>query len=314
MKKNFKSMIKCLLMTTCLAGVGAFMFASMGYAEGTIQSTESQIGDSPYHSSRGDNSDTTIGKIGLSWADHDTTEWQELGYSGGLGDYGVSWSTDGTNFGHDDLYVGDTVTFKFNMHSENVGNHYANILKGWIDWDASDTTYEFEEIDSVVEGFKVLRDYNGDSVSSNYTFDSGYDDNDSRDYYGFGNDNYTVFSEEITLTEAQVGTAYLRARVTCSDSIGQTEYMALGLYDKTWDWQTRSYVYKSNYNWGDQWDISPDAYVDAFNAYSDYGQGEIEDWKFTVFGNPGSPVPEPATLALFGMGLIGLARVSRKKA
>ena len=40
------------------------------------------------------------------------------------------------NWGHDDLYVsvGETVKFKFNMHSENVGNHYANILKGWIDW------------------------------------------------------------------------------------------------------------------------------------------------------------------------------------
>jgi len=307
MKKNFKSTIKCLLVSLCLAGVGAFMFASMGHAEGTIQSTESQIGDSAYHESTGYNYNYPY------WADHNTTEWQELGstdvrdsafyeeHPGGTGDYGVSWSTDGTNFGHDDLYVGDTVTFKFNMHSENVGNHYANILKGWIDWNTSDTTYNFEESDSVVEGFKLVRADNGGSVSSDYTFDSGYDDDDSRDYYGYGNDNYTVFSEEITLTQAHVGTAYLRARVTCSHSIIQDEYK----YSSDWEW---------NAQWA--WWANENFYLNAFDAYSDYGQGEIEDWKLTVSGNPppGSPVPEPTTLALFGMGLIGLARVGRKKA
>ena len=59
-----------------------------------------------------------------------------------------------------------------------------------------------------------------------------------------------------------------------------------------------------------------DDYLNAFSAYADYYQGEIEDWMFTVSETPppGSAVPEPTTLALFGMGLIGLARVGRKKA
>jgi len=300
MKKSFKSTIKCLLMSICLAGVGAFMFASNAYATGTIESHEESIYGG-YHESRGYTSSDTISEIGLKYADHDTSEWQELGYTGGLGDYGVSWSTDGTNFGHDDLYVGQTVTFRFNMHSENVGNHYANILKGWIDWNTSDTTYKFDESDSVVEGFKVLRDYNGDLVSSDYTFDSGHDNPWESDYgdkyynrddYGYGNDNET-FTYSLTLTEANLGTAYLRARVTCSDSINQN----LGR------------------DWSSQWNYTEDQYLAAFDAYSDYYQGEIEDWMFTVSGNPpGSAVPEPTTLALFGMGLIGLARVGRKKA
>ena len=320
MKKNFKSTIKCLLVSLCLAGVGAFMFASMGYADvGTIKSIEDNTynntwhyynwSDNPgeeNHRSRGYNSGTAT----PLYADHATTEWQELGYNPGygdivndLGDYGVSWSTDGGNtWGNDNLYVsvGETVKFKFNMHSENVGNHYANILKGWIDWNTDASNYEFDNNNDVVSGFKMVRDSNG-SVSSDYTFDSGHDtlgEDDYGDKYsnrndmGYGNDNET-FTYSHVISESDFGTAYLRARVTCTHSI----------------------LSSSNWN-GGQWDYVADDYLNAFSAYADYYQGEIEDWMFTVSETPppGSAVPEPTTLALFGMGLIGLARVGRKKA
>jgi len=344
MKKKFKSAIKCLLMSICLTGVGASMFVSMGYADvGTIKSIEdnSYINDDvtwkyynwaekpdsnntpglENHRSRGYNPDT----VTSSYADHATTEWQELGYQTGygenvddLGDYGVSWRTSGdggtswSDWGHDDLYVGQTAQFSFNMHSENVGNHYANILKGWIDWDTDNdaTTYTFTE--SVAYGFKVLRDENGgnlvdyttdqnDTTASTYTFDSGVSNwkiNNRRNDYGYGNDDYTVLSEGILITSEYVGTAYLRARVTCSDSIA---YVTEGA---------------NNYAWAHQWNYDSDDYMAAFNAYADYYQGEIEDWMFTVSETPppSGAVPEPTTLALFGMGLIGLARVGRKKA
>jgi len=42
------------------------------------------------------------------------------------------------------------------------------------------------------------------------------------------------------------------------------------------------------------------------------GEGELEISHFTGY-NPGSPVPEPATMFLFGLGLIGLAGFGRKK-
>jgi len=307
MKKNFKSTIKCLLVSLCLAGVGAFMFASMGYAAGILQSEA-------YHTSSGDNSAATIAATGMKWAEHDTTQWQELWDDSVDGKYGVSWSTDGTNFGHcDQLYVGQTVTFKFNMHSENVGNHYANILKGWIDWGTNDSNYQFTDDEEVVFGSKKLwlsnprnTSYNwysapinkslGDEDPSTYDFESSYGVN-YRDGYNFGDDDVAYYYT-LTLDKTNLGTAYLRARVTCSDSLGTS-------------------VMGTEYGWANQWTISDDEYQTAFNSYDDYGQGEIEDWKFTVFGDPGNPgsaVPEPTTLALFGMGLIGLARVGRKKA
>lgn len=51
----------------------------------------------------------------------------------------------------------------------------------------------------------------------------------------------------------------------------------------------------------------------VYNNMDPYGflsQGEVEDWGITVAR---SPVPEPATMLLFGAGIIGLASVCRKK-
>ena len=79
-----------------------------------------------YHSSRGSNNATTEYP---KYAEHDTSQWQELGYTGTLGDYGVSWSSNGGECGHDDLYVGDTVTFKFNMNSDDAGNPLCQFFK-----------------------------------------------------------------------------------------------------------------------------------------------------------------------------------------
>ncbi len=49
-----------------------------------------------------------------------------------------------------------------------------------------------------------------------------------------------------------------------------------------------------------------------FAAAGNYGQGEVEEWNIGVSRRPpGGQVPEPATMVLFGFGLLGIARIGR---
>ncbi len=73
-------------------------------------------------------------------APHKTKKWQELAtYDADnnlVDEYGVSWSVDGGDtWGRDDLMVGQTVSFKYDVHKKNVGTHYVDLLKSCVDWD-----------------------------------------------------------------------------------------------------------------------------------------------------------------------------------
>ncbi len=278
-----KIKLKHLLMSIALLGVGALIFSSTAYADGTLLSEVSGTGN---HWSRGYNSATMKSSTGMSYADHDTTRWQDLS-SPNPGGYGVSWSINGGSFGHDDMYVGQNVTFKFNMNTRDNGNHYANLMKGWIDWDTTvgnnqqggnvGGTYNLDDSAIVVNDSIKLRNSPGGSL---------IDYNGSAS--GLANDLELEYS--LTLLDEHEGTAFLRARATCTHSLREEHFNT------------------SN----SQWSYTLAQYESAFDSWSDYSQGEIEDWTFNVAGIQGAP--EPATMVLFGMGLIGLARIGRKKA
>ncbi len=209
-------------------------------------------------------------------ATHNTTKWQELATYSESDPFGVFWSVDGgSTWGREDLTVGQTVQFQFNMHKKHVGTHYADHLKAWIDWDQNGS---FAETNNVLTYEEVLlpegnRSQGGDGTTRGANVVSG--------------ENYTFTSGSFFIDASYIGSLSLRARVTCSESLSQ------GL---------RS-------SWADQWTAGYD-YESLFSSTGNLNQGEVEDWTITV-----NPVPDSgSTFALFGAALLGLGFLKRRKA
>ncbi len=180
-------------------------------------------------------------------ATHDTTAWQELADAPNGDPFGVSWSTDnGTTWGRDDLTVGQTVQFKFSVHKQNVGNHYADLLKGWIDWGQDGV---FDVSDEVAYGEHKLTDY--EPVLGSWQTPAVPD--------------FAYYSDEYTLTDDHIGDFWLRAIVTCTHSITN---MYGGLWGDQW---TSEYT---------------DNYDNLMTPTGHYYQGETEEWKITVRSVP----------------------------
>jgi hypothetical protein len=146
-------------------------------------------------------------------ATHGTTAWQELASSDSQ--YGVSWSTDGSNWGRETLYVGQTVQFRFDLHKQNVGTHYADFLKAWLDWDYSGT---FTEDDVIAYDYRTLATSESNNLGSDFAPNVPY---------------FSFFSNSFEIMDAFVGDTWLRARVACSESIGS---------------QSPNYDYEANFN------------------------------------------------------------------
>jgi len=179
---------------------------------------------------------------------HDTTDWQELANVPAGDQYGVSWSVNnGLTWGHEDLYVGQTVQFKFNMHKDNVGTHYADLIKAWVDW-GQDGTFNSTE--------KIF--YAEHLLSTEPVLGSGQTP---------ATPDLEYFSQKYQLTQANVGELWLRALVTCSHSIlVNTAYGA---------------------DWNMQWDPQFTQHYDELLApVGHYYQGETEEWKLVVHSVP----------------------------
>lgn len=131
-------------------------------------------------------------------ASHNTRNWQELAtYVGGtqVSSSGVFWSLDGgTTWGQQtDLKVGDQIVFALNMHKRNLGTHYADHAKLWVDWD-QDLSEGFVASDVVISGSQVLTP---------------------------GVTDVSFLSGLFTITKDMVGDLFLRARVVCSSSLNK---------------------------------------------------------------------------------------------
>ncbi len=205
---------------------------------------------------------------------HNTPKWQEQATHDAtndlLSDYGVFWSVDGgLTWGHDDLYVGQSVSFMVNMHKDNVGTHYADYAKTWVDWGQDGTFNNGSDVAS----------YNAQPLSVNEN--GNYGSNKSPNV-----PNYTFFSDTFDILDDYVGDLWLLSRVTCSESLIRVD----------------------GGKWGDQWATDNDKYNEIFTATANLNQGEYEAHRITVNAEP-VPEPATLFLLGSGiLGFVGIKR------
>lgn len=211
------------------------------------------------------------GWASVSLPEHTNATWQDIS--------SISWSTDnGATWGNSALLVGQSVEFKVTMHKTNIGNHYADFVKVWIDWNGDETFNNSNEV--------LLADYH---VANAAVKALGSPERSDGGYYNF-------FSGSFAVTNSMIGTHDLLARMTCSESLLETAGKA-GAWSEQW---AVTYT-KDDSAWYKN-DFSPTAY---------YYQGEAELRKLTV--TAGNSVPEPSTLALLALAIVGLG-LKRKQA
>ena len=202
--------------------------------------------------------------------------WQDIPDANGM-----QWSINGgawTNVGSTDLYVGQTVQFKLTMHKYEDGNHYADLIKAWIDWNG-DMSYD-NSSEVLLAGAHVV------TANANTPW---HQDN-------VVNQTFDFLSNSMTVTAAMLGDHYLLGRVVCTDTLLSTTLGGgYGGYGTQWNYSIAQM---------ESW-FSPTA-----NYAANGGQGDSDQVKFTVKGNK---VPEPSTLALFGVAMLGMG-LRRKSA
>ncbi len=197
---------------------------------------------------------------------HNTTDWQDIS--------DVSWKVDGGAWGQNSSITGgSTIQFQTTIHKSNLGTHYYDLTKMWVDW-GQDGQFD-NPADEVLFGMANLQS------DANWGTNGGSRVKPHTEYYTFTSSSFDIS----TLS----GEFWLRSRVTCNTSMPGVSHSNQGdlTFDSVW-------------------------YNEHYFATGYLGQGETEDYMFST-----TPAPEPATIALLGLGMVGLAgaevRRRRKK-
>jgi hypothetical protein len=126
---------------------------------------------------------------GAAW--HDTDEWQRLG-NDNTEDDGVWWSINGGSWGHDDLTVGDQVSFRFDLWTSGTGRHNYNQVKAWVDWNQN---YAWtNDLSEIVLEERVFRNPDYDVPAS----------------------TSILTSASFLITDDMIGDLWLRGRAQCN--------------------------------------------------------------------------------------------------
>ncbi|MDR2189227.1 MAG: PEP-CTERM sorting domain-containing protein [Azonexus sp.] len=169
---------------------------------------------------------------------HSNPQWQSVS--------DISWSTDGINWGNNDVHVGDTIYFKFDLFKETQGSHYGNLLKAWIDWN-QDGTFTQDESSFFYEIVNVTNpalDYTNTPVNSTHSFITS---------------GFTLIDE---------GSFDMLVRATCTESALDSD---------------PAY---SDEEWGYQWSVGFDQYDTLFKPDGHLHQGNLMTSTLNVLAVP----------------------------
>lgn len=211
---------------------------------------------------------------GYSWAtpslpQNDSTLWQDISL--------IEWSTDhGSTWGQSSpLLVGQTVEFKITMHKTNIGNHYADFVKAWLDLNGDE---HFTANEAVLFGYHVDNDTRQNSWNPERV--SGQ--------------SFSFISNAITLTDTLPADLWLLVRMTCSESL----ILSAGL--------------NSNDPWTLQWHTPIETFNNYFSPTRHYFQGESELVHLTVINQV--PEPGTLSLLTAAMLAAALGRSRKPRA
>ncbi len=218
-------------------------------------------------------------------AEHETGDWQRLGANYTVND-GVSWSIDGGNtFGHEGLTLGESVIFKIDLYSHNIGGHITDPVRAWIDWNADGSWAD----DEMIFSDKYKKAFNDSGYWVKATPDdptpSGENEWNGRHWVNGNTGDWIkleyTFSMLVPQT-ASVGSTWLRARATCDASLGGEDWQRTW---SDWAWEAKE---------GD---------INLMASTGWLHQGESEDYLVAIKPKHIHTVPETSSLFLLLLGL-----------